>query len=63
MLSTSHQGERTIKGCVKYSRENCCVSLIVEQNEKSYGTELLQTKGNDIWRGMESFYNFLMLTG
>lgn len=35
MLGTSHQRERTIKGCVKYSRENCCASLVVEQNEKS----------------------------
>lgn len=62
MLGSSHQGERTIKGCVRYSRENSCASLVVEQNEEPYGVELLQTKGNDIWRGMESF-NVFDVTG
>lgn len=57
MLGTSHQRERTIKGCVKYSRENFCASLVVEQNEEPYGAEL-QIKGNDIWRGMETFKVF-----
>lgn len=57
MLGTSHQGERTIKGCVKYSRENSCASLAVELLQTK-GVELLQTKGNDIWRGMESFNVF-----
>lgn len=56
MLGTSHQGERTIKGCVKYSRENC-VSL-VEQNKEPCEVELLQVQDNDIWKGMESFKVF-----
>lgn len=55
MLDTSHQGERTIKGCVKYSRENRCASLVVELNEEACEVELPQTKGNDIGRATESF--------
>lgn len=57
MLDNSHQGERTIKGGVKYSRENSCVSLAVEFLQTK-GVELLQTKGNDIWKGMEYFHVF-----